>query len=124
MKTRSVQRTRGDPAHPTLTRSRRLHPMNTMNFPQALRDAIPTLARCWGRCLVLTSITGRALNDPLFWGKRVRVKFQVEETGKLDGKFDVWMDVDPGAARGLARTLNQLADEAEKAPPAAESVSV
>ena len=94
--------------------------MNTMNFPQALRDAIPTLARCWGRSLVLTSITGRALNDAL-WGRRVRVKFQVEETGKLSGKFDVWMDVDPEAARGLARTLNQLADEAEKAPPAAQS---
>jgi hypothetical protein len=94
-----------------------------MNFPQALRDAIPKLARCWGRCLVLTSITGRALNDPI-WGKRVRVKFQVEESGKLAGKFDVWMDVDPEAARGLARTLNQLADEAEKAPPAAESAAV
>jgi hypothetical protein len=47
----------------------------------------------------------------------VRIKFQVEESGKLTGKFDVWMDVDPEAARGLARTLNQLADEAEKSPP-------
>src|ERR1035441_479778 len=46
--------------------------------------AIPALARCWGRCLVLASVTGRALNDPL-WGKRVRVKFQVEESGKLTG---------------------------------------
>ncbi|HLY17006.1 MAG TPA: hypothetical protein VKR61_07265 [Bryobacteraceae bacterium] len=85
-----------------------------MNFPQALRDAIPTLARCWGRCLVLSSITGLAINSR-FWGRRVRIKFQVEESGKLSGKFDVWMDVDPAAARGLARTLNQLADEAEKA---------
>jgi len=121
MKSRSVQRTRRDPA---VTPNRRRRPLNTMNFPQALRDAIPTLARCWGRCLVLTSITGRALNDPIFWGKRVRVKFQVEESGKLTGKFDVWMDVDPEAARGLARTLNQLADEAEKAPPTAESAAV
>jgi hypothetical protein len=32
--------------------------------------------------------------------------------------------VDPEAARGLARTLNQLADEAEKAPPAAESAPI
>jgi hypothetical protein len=123
MKSRSLQRTRREPALPTLTRSRRFHPFNSMNFPQALRDAIPTLARCWGRCLVLASVTGRASNDPL-WGKRVRIKFQVEESGKLTGKFDVWMDVDPEAARGLARTLNQLADEAEKAPPAAESVTV
>ena len=116
MKSSSVQRARRDPALPRW----RLMQLNTMNFPQALRDAIPTLARCWGRSLVLASITGRALNDPL-WGKRVRVKFQVEESGKLTGKFDVWMDVDPEAARGLARTLNQLADEAEKAPPAAHS---
>ena len=113
MKSRSVQRTRRDPALPPF----RLRPLNTMNFPQGLRDAIPTLARCWGRCLVLASVTGRALNDPL-WGKRVRVKFQVEESGKLTGKFDVWVDVDPEAARGLARTLNQLADEAEKAASA------
>jgi hypothetical protein len=27
------------------------------------------------------------------------------------------MDMYPAAARGLARTLNQLADAAEKAPP-------
>jgi hypothetical protein len=124
MKSRSVQRARRDPALPARTLSRRLHPLNTMNFPQALRDAIPTLARCWGRCLVLSSITGRALNDPVFWGKRVRIKFQVEESGKLTGKFDVWMDVDPEAARGLARTLIQLANEAENAPPAAESAQV
>ena len=123
MKSRSVQRTRRDPALPALTASRRWRSLNTMNFPHALRDAIPTLARCWGRCLVLASITGRALNNPI-WGKRVRIKFQVEESGKLTGKFDVWMDVDPEAARGLARTLNQLADEAEKAPPVAGSAAV
>lgn len=122
MKSRSVQRPRRDPARPALTLARRLRPLNTMNFPQALRDAIPTLARCWGRCLVLASITGRALCDPL-WGRRVRIKFQVEESGPLTGKFDVWMDVDPEAARGLARTLNQLADEAEKAPPVPQTTS-
>ena len=109
MKSLSVPPARRAPARP----SWRMPQQNTMNFPQALREAIPTLARCWGRCLLLTSITGRGLNSP-FWGRRVRVKFQVEESGKLTGKFDVWMDVDPEAARGLARTLSQLADEAEK----------
>jgi len=123
VKSRSVQRKRRDLARPTQTLSRRWNPQNTMNFPQALRDAIPALERCWGRCLALTSITGRASNDPIS-GKRVRVKFQVEENGKLTGKFGVWMDIDPEAARGLARTLNQLTDEAEKAPPAAEDVTV
>jgi len=114
MKNRAVERVARAATHIPW----KLRALNTMNFPQALRDAIPALARCWGRSLLLASITGLALNDP-FWGKRVRVKFQVEETGKLNGKFDVWMDIDPEAARGLARTLNQLADEAEKAPPAA-----
>jgi hypothetical protein len=112
MKPRSMQRARRDSALP----SPRWKPGNTMNFPQALRDAIPTLLRCWGRCLNLNSITGRAVNSML-WGPRVRIKFQVEESGKLTGTFDVWMDVDPEAARGLARTLVQLADQAEKAPP-------
>jgi hypothetical protein len=56
MKSRSVQRAGREPA---LSPRRWSSPLNTMNFPQALRDAIPT----------------------------------------------------------LSRTLNQLADEAEKAPP-------
>lgn len=115
MKSRSIQRTRREPTLP----SRRWNPSNTMNFPQALRDAIPTMSRCWGRCLILAAVTGQALNSR-FWGRRVRIKFQVEESGKLTGKFDVWMDVDPAAARGLARTLDRLADEAEKAPEGPE----
>ena len=114
MKTASLQRLPRDPAAP----SWRWNPQNTMNFPRALRDAIPTLERCWGRSLKLSAITGKAVNHVLF-GPRARVKFQVEETGKLNGKFDVWMDIDPAAARGLARTLERLAEEAEKAPPEA-----
>ena len=112
MKSRAIERAARKGALP----SRRFTPANTMNFPQALRDAIPALPRCWGRSLLLSSITGSAFNTRL-WGRRVRVKFQVEETGKLTGKFDVWMDIDPAAARGLARTLNHLADEADAAPP-------
>ena len=117
MKSRHLERVPRTPS-PSF---RRFQLPNTMNFPQALRDAIPTLERCWGRCLVLRSITGRAVHSILF-GRRVRVKFQVEESGKLTGKFDVWMDVEPAAARELARTLNQLADEAEKTPPTAASI--
>ncbi len=113
MKSRSLQRTRRAPALP----SWRWSPQNTLNFPQALRDAIPALPHCWGRCLVLAAITGHAVHNRL-WGRRVRLKFQVQETGKLTGKFDVWMDLDAGAARALARTLDQLAAQAENAPPA------
>jgi hypothetical protein len=114
MKTRSIERVRKAPAQST----RRWLWSNMMSFPQALREAIPTLERCWGRCLILSSITGRSLNSRLL-GKRVQIKFQVEESGKLTGKFDVWMDLDPEAARALAHTLTRLAGEAEKAPPVA-----
>jgi len=90
---------------------------NTMNFPRALRDAIPVLESCWGRCLVLAAITGHAVHGVLS-GRRIRIKCEVEETGKLTGRFDVWLDLNPEAARALARTLDRLAGEAEKAPPA------
>lgn len=114
MKTRGIERVRRASARPT---KRWIWP-NMMSFPQALREAIPTLERCWGRCLILSSITGRSQNSRLL-GKRVQIKFQVEESGKLTGKFDVWMDVDLEAARALAQTLTRLAAEAEKAPPVA-----
>jgi len=111
MKTRKIAPVRKAPAQAT---KRWVWP-NMMSFPQALREAIPTLERCWGRCLILASITGQAGNS-LWLGKRVQVNFQVEESGKLTGKFDIWMDLEPDAARGLAQTLLRLADEADKAP--------
>ena len=48
MKSRNVPRTRGGVAIVSKAPARRLRPLNTMNFPQALRDAIPTLARWLG----------------------------------------------------------------------------
>ena len=47
------------------------------------------------------------MHDPL-WGRRVRIKFQVEESGKLTGEFDVWMEARKPLAAWRAR-LNELA---------------
>src|SRR5262245_45532706 len=81
---------------------------NTMAFPRALRDAIPRLHG--GRVLELESING-AVSDMMLFGPLVQLKLVVQETGKLDGKYVVRMDLLPEAARELAATLTRLADQ-------------
>lgn len=56
---------------------------NYIVFPQSLRDAIPgpELPGC-ARSLILSSIDGNYASDS-FVGKRVRLKFLAEESGKL-----------------------------------------
>jgi hypothetical protein len=88
---------------------------NTMSFPQALRDAIPTMPRCWGRSLELASIDGDCCNSA-FYGRQVRLKFQVRETGKLKGVFEVQAQLNLEAARALAKTLTDLVEQAERMP--------
>jgi acyl-CoA thioesterase FadM len=88
---------------------------NTMAFPQDLREAIPTMRGCWGRALALASIDGDCRNSALF-GQQVRIRFQVEETGKLSGKFDVQAYLNLDAARALAKTLTDLVEQAERMP--------
>ncbi|MBI4907879.1 MAG: hypothetical protein HY820_29915 [Acidobacteria bacterium] len=88
---------------------------NTMMFPKALRDAIPDMPTCGGRVLELDAIHGEPVNSHLF-GERVQVKLRVKETGKLTGKFVVLIDLQPEAARALATTLTNLADQLEEAP--------
>jgi len=93
------------------TRTRALaKPRNTMAFPRELRNAIPDLHA--GPVLELGSINGRASNSSLF-GRVVELKLVVKETGKLEGKFVVRMTLQPDAARQLAASLNELADQAE-----------
>jgi hypothetical protein len=87
---------------------------NTMAFPRALREAIPDLHA--GRVLDLDSINGLATHTLLF-GRLVQLKLVVKETGKLSGKFVVGMALQVDAARQLAATLTQLADEAERKEP-------
>lgn len=84
-----------------------------MSFPRALRDAIPDLPTCAGRVLQVDAIHGDASHTRLC-GPRVNLKLVVKETGRLKGEFVIRLDLDPEAARGLADTLRQLSDRAEK----------
>ena len=93
--------------------SRRIPYRNTITFPSALRAAIPDLPTCVGRVLALDSMSGHAWNTPMF-GPRVQLKLVTKETGKLKGEFTVRVDLDPEAARALAATLTQLADQVAK----------
>jgi hypothetical protein len=86
-----------------------------MSFPQALRAAIPTMQRCWGRCLELASVDGNCGNSA-FAGRQVRLRFQVRETGKLKRVFEVRAQLNLEAARALARTLSDLVEQAERMP--------
>ncbi len=87
---------------------------NRIYFPQALRDAIPgpDLPGC-ARCLNLSSINGDYSNDNLF-GQRVRLKFLAEESGRLKGAFEIGIELQLDAARGLAATLRELVERLEK----------
>jgi hypothetical protein len=100
--------------------SRKLRPKwsrrNTMLFPQALRDTIPTTPGCWGRALELASIDGDCCNSA-FYGRQTRLKFVVRETGKLTGVFEVHAQLNLEAARALAKTLTDLVEQADKMPP-------
>jgi hypothetical protein len=84
---------------------------NWISFPQKLRDAIPSFEPCRGRVLQLDSVDARA-TDTEWTGRRVAVKLRVCETGKLDGVFDVWLDLNPSAAQALAEALLAAADRA------------
>ena len=81
-----------------------------MAFPRELRDAIPPLHD--GRVLEMDSINGRASNTVLF-GPLVELRLVVKETSKLHDSFVVLMRLQPEAARKLAVTLTELADQAD-----------
>jgi len=85
---------------------------NWITFPQNLRDAIPTFEPCGGRVLQIDSVDAGATNSA-WTGARVAVKLRVCETGKLDGVFDIWIDLNISAAQALAETLRSAAEQAE-----------
>lgn len=95
--------------------SRRLEWPNTIVFPRELREAIPE--GHGGRALVFDAVSGgvapAAPPLPFELGVRTQVFLQVHETGKLDGKYAIWMDLDAQTTRALGRFLVELADQAD-----------
>ena len=45
------------------------------------------------------------------------MRLLVCETGKLEGKFEVWVDLETSAAKALAESLAAVAAQAEELPP-------
>jgi hypothetical protein len=88
---------------------------NWITFPQKLRDAIPTFEPCGGRVLQLDAVDAVPTNTA-WTGRRVAVKLRVGETGKLDGVFDIWIDLNISAAQALAETLQTAAEQATTIP--------
>lgn len=94
------------------TQIRRTLP-NWITFPQKLRDAIPAFEPCRGRVLQLDGVDAIATNTE-WTGRRVAVNLRVCETGKLDGVFEVWLSLNPAAAKALAETLLKAAEQASQ----------
>jgi hypothetical protein len=92
----------------------RLTGRNSMTFPQELRAAIPEARGYSGRVLELDAIDGK-VREVALGGPVVHLDLRVQETGNLTGKFTLWMDLQPSAARAFAATLSQMADRAERA---------
>lgn len=88
-------------------------PPNWITFPQNLREAIPAFEPCRGRVLQLDSIDAGATNTE-WTGRRVAVKLRACETGKLDGAFDIWIDLNISAAEALAEVLRSAAESAKQ----------
>jgi hypothetical protein len=84
--------------------ARKLTLTNSVTFPRELRDAIPDHEPSAGRVLKLDSVDAQAANT-VEWGRRVQIRLRVCETGKLNGAFDVWIDVEADAARALGETI-------------------
>ena len=82
-------------------------------WPQKLRDAIPEFEPCAGRVLKLESADA-GLSDSELFGRRVAVRLRICETGKLDGVFDIRIDLNISAAEALAEVLRTAAERAKQ----------
>jgi len=94
---------------------------NLFVFPKELRDAIPDYG---ARALVFDAVSGSTNSlpagisgmpgaTPFEAGPRAQARFLVHESGKLDGKYVVWVDLDSTTMRALGQFLVELADRAE-----------
>jgi hypothetical protein len=106
---------------PNIAVSRKSQWPNTITFPKELKQAIPDYAP---RVLVFDSVTGSHYDGkpfslmigrmPLEPSVRTSIKLLVHETGKLDGKFNLHVDLDAATTRALGNFLIELADQAER----------
>lgn len=94
---------------------------NTITFPKELRDAIPDYGP---RALVFDSVDGAPYDGNAISAligryransARTRLKFLVHETGKLNGEFNLLLDMDAETTRALGKYLIELADRADAA---------
>jgi hypothetical protein len=90
---------------------------NSVSFPRELRDAIPDHDPSAGRVLKLESAHAQPAHT-VEWGRLVQVKLEVCETGRLTGVFDVWIDMEAGAAEALAQTIPGAVEQSAKLKPA------
>ncbi len=86
---------------------------NWVNFPRALREAIPEFEPSLGRLLQLENADVGA-SDSEWIGRRVSLKLTVCETGKLSGSFDVVVSLNIDAAKALGDLLHAAAEKAAK----------
>lgn len=93
---------------------------NTIVFPKELRDAIPDYGP---RALVFDSVSGSHSRAPVSvsgmigaaqfdFGARTQLRCLVHETGKLEGQFELLVDLDSDTTRALGQFLVELADKA------------
>ena len=98
---------------PSLTLRGRAAWPNLFVFPKELRDAIPDYG---ARALVFDAVSGSTHNFPAEISgltgampsevaPRTQAQFLVHETGKLDGKFVLWVDLDSTTMRALGQFL-------------------
>jgi hypothetical protein len=94
---------------------------NMFIFPKELRDAIPEYG---ARALVFDEVSGAPDRRPFSMaglpaglgfetGPRARVQFVVHETGRLTGKYPLFLDLDSETLRSLGQFFVNLADQAE-----------
>ena len=83
---------------------------NTILLPKELRDAIPWHS---DRALVFDSITGSPTVHWLTNEPRAQAKLLVHETGQLNGKFDLTLNLDPETMRALGQFFIDLADQSD-----------
>ena len=107
---------------PKLTLGGRPSYPNFFVFPKEIRDAIPEYGP---RALVFDEVSGTTSNLPAAIAglrgatpfdviPRAQAQFVVHESGKLNGRFLVSMDLDSATMRALGQFLLGLAQRAEE----------